>query len=295
MRDNNHNPLLFDAMDHYIRWTENGNTRDYYEKKARVIKRFGKNVPVEDIDRVWVIDFIERRLTAMPEGRATCRKEVNFVRYVQEFLGIPVNWVAPRHYFSRSGKRVSYVPTDAEFVALWNECDKQCRALIAACIFGGLRKSEVSRMKRGFVDEANGVLNIPGEVRKTSRPNRLPLSSVLYGSLQRAGCLSWRPAEEPLFRFLGKDLPTHRIRTAAKRAGIARSMKGFQVFRRLLLRWLTELGYAEAERSMITGHVPVNSASVYADNPEGYMEIKTNMLLALEGKWREMFGKEDDD
>ncbi|MBI4178378.1 site-specific integrase [bacterium] len=130
--------------------------------------------------------------------------------------------------------------------------------LVLFCIYSGMRRGEIFRMRYEDIDRVAGVIRIP--VTKNDEPRIIPLTKQLAGIIDR------QPVDDSGFVFSWKGRQTRDCRSAINqalwRAGITRRVRMHDL-RHTFGSYLAMNGVDLDERMALMGHKTITAARIY--------------------------------
>ena len=242
----------------------------YFRLLSKPLKHFGQTHSLHlnqfEIDKYAQLRQIEGA------GR-TIIKELNALRYALEELHLPIEWHVPRH-LGRLPKKESYVPTCTDFHKLTDSLGQNARLAVLMAALAGLRNEEVYRVKWKHYSQAERLLSVPAEIRKTNQSNLVPVVDTLDRVLRRE------------MKAIGTIIPVSKsvirgdLQRVSKQAGI-HVWTGLQPARRLLVTLAEDAGYGSDQIALVTGHARTSMPSRYS-SANGRLDLKRQILEDVE-------------
>jgi integrase len=209
------------------------------------------------------------KMRADGRGRVI-QKELLALKAAYRSSGLYPTWSTPRQLYGLP-KRSSPIPTDQEVGLIFSQTTGDFRLGISLVLLAGLRPQEAFRVGFNHVDCNNWTLLVPSCIRKAGHDNLLPVVDTLRVQIVN---------RSPMIKASESEL-SNELRRLSRWAGI-REWRGLQTFRRVLVMWLEEEGYA-GHAHMVTGHVRSDMAGHYTHGL-GHLRIKLAILSSVEGR-----------
>ena len=159
-----------------------------YRQVARHLERLAAPLhalPVDAIDRQAIaarLNSIEQSSGAVTANRVRSTLSAMFVWGMREGLAIGNPVVATHKRAERPRERVL---TDAELRLVWKALtDSQYSTIIRLLMLTGQRVSEITGLRWSEIDFKRGVISLPGERTKNSRPHDIPMAATVRSLLE---------------------------------------------------------------------------------------------------------------
>ena len=233
--------------------------------------------------RIWGPDKIMVGLTqddidhyAIVRGEEGCGKgikeEINYLKSALKKSRVVYNWYTPHDLITCKTPDL-YMPTDAEFKAIWDVASSDCRDIITMVMFLGLRPMETVRLNNSMINIAENTIDIPAEARKCNRANRIPITATLRAMMDRRRV----DLMGSLFKRTSRE-----TKREMKKAGVL--WKGFRPFRRAMVSWAEDAGFSLDQIALVTGHTRGGMTARYSDTV-GKLDLKREVLEAVESRF----------
>jgi integrase len=151
----------------------------------------------------------------------------------------------------------------------------ESRSGLLLALLAGLRDQEVYRVEGQHYSQAEGLLRIPAEIRKTSIGNVVPVVGTLEQGLTHQ--LSRMRADTII--PLSQSVVRLELRNATK--GWDHPWSGFQPARRALVTWAEDSGFTQDTIALVTGHSRTDVVSRYSAE-YGRIELKRAVIESVE-------------
>lgn len=193
------NISLFAALNLYMEHVEKAKSQKAYRDEQRVIKRvrdfFSIDIPLDQVRRYHMEDFISYCREHPWDGRTGPLKDVTINRYVA-VLSTFFTFCITRELYSRHNPCFKVkLKTDTtrdvrlsreqleELLTKAEEYSDHVYTAVLLAIFAGLRREEVTTLNWDDVDFERGYIHIRGEVSKTGKPRSIPMPDLLADKL----------------------------------------------------------------------------------------------------------------
>jgi len=198
-------------------------------------------------------------------------KELVVLRNALHYMGEEVHWKIPRT-LTRLPKRESYTPTPAEVRIILRTLEPRIALGASLALYAGLRDSECTRIPWSCYDATQGILSVPGAIRKTGTDNVLPVVKSLEWALT--------PIRDGRIVPVYKGQVESELKKVSRRMGIP-LLRGYQPFRRVLCTLAEDAGWGQDSIALITGHSRTSMVSRYSPS-SGRLELKRKILEDVE-------------
>ena len=244
-------------------------THEYYARLLSMAKDRFHSVVLTQRD---INEYVAQRAT---EGaRRTIAKELSCLRMALRFCGIVPNWDTPKSVHAIP-KKSHWVASPLEVQTLLSGLSPDARLALFLALLAGLRDAEVYRVRVEDYKQSEGILVLPGSIRKTGIGNMVPVVELLRGSIGGSG-------HHPEGTTIVQASPSS-VRLELKNASrqLDHLWSGLQPARRCLVTWAEDAGFTMDTIALVTGHARGSMTSRYSSE-YGRLDIKRRVLESVE-------------
>lgn len=200
-------------------------------------------------------------------------KELSYFKSALKYCGMQTDWEIPKR-LHRIPKREHHVPSENEIRIMLDDLMPESRLSLLLALLAGLRNEEVYRVGSEHYSQSEGILSIPGSIRKTGTGNVIPVCSMLEDAIMEGA------SNVGTLVPYSRSVVEHDLKVTCNKLGIA-PWYGLQPARRSLVTFAEDAGFAQDSIALVTGHSRRSMVSRYSSGV-GRLDLKKTIIESVE-------------